>query len=281
MAALLSRASLIRLSLLAGCLAVAPGAIPAAAETDPPAGFETRILPILQAKCLACHGPQNQEKELDLGSRQSLLRGGASGPSVVPGSAERSLLFQKVETGEMPLGQDPLSPGELDSIRRWIDQGALADGQDPAAFQARNDLKPAVTSHEVLVPILHVRCLICHGRRKQEAGLDLRTRASILKGGKSGAAMVPASPKRACCCSASRPRRCLLPSPFPSTAFAPSPRTNWRHCAAGSLRELRKPRETRPREPPRGPRTRKKPRHSGPFSHPEAPPSPGLPKAPW
>ena len=196
MAALLSRASLIRFSLLAGWLAVAPGAIPAAAdETDPPTGFETRILPILQAKCLACHGPQNQEKELDLGSRQSLLRGGASGPSVVPGSAERSLLFQKVETGEMPLGQDPLSPGELDSIRRWIDQGALADGQDPAAFQARNDLKPAVTSHEVLVPILHVRCLICHGRRKQEAGLDLRTRASILKGGKSGAAMVPGKPE--------------------------------------------------------------------------------------
>ena len=64
MAALLSRASLIRSSLLAACLAVAPGAIPAAAdETDPPAGFETRILPILQAKCLACHGPQNQEKE--------------------------------------------------------------------------------------------------------------------------------------------------------------------------------------------------------------------------
>ena len=62
--------------------------------------------------------PQNQEKELDLGSRQSLLRGGASGPSVVPGSAERSLLFQKVETGEMPLGQDPLSPGS------WTASGA-------------------------------------------------------------------------------------------------------------------------------------------------------------
>ena len=195
MAALLSRASLIRLSLLAGCLAVAPGAIPAAAETDPPPGFETRILPILQAKCLACHGPQNPQGELELGSLERLLKGGASGPSVVPGSAERSLLFQKVETGEMPLGQDPLSPGELDSIRRWIDQGALADGQDPGAFQARKDLKPAVTSHDVLAPILHVRCLICHGRRKQEAGLDLRTRASILKGGKSGPAMVPGKPQ--------------------------------------------------------------------------------------
>ena len=195
MAALLSRASLFRLSLLTACLAVVPGTILAAADTDPYPGFEARILPLLQAKCVACHSPQTRQGELDLGSLESLLEGGASGPSVVPGSAEQSLLFQKVETGEMPLGQDPLTPGELESIRRWIDQGALADGQDPAAFQARMDLNPGVTSHDVLVPILHVRCLICHGRRTQEAGLDLRTRASILKGGKSGPAMVPGKPE--------------------------------------------------------------------------------------
>ena len=195
MAALLSRASLIRLSLLTAWLLVVPGAIPAAAESDPPPGFETRILPVLQAKCLACHGPQSRQGELDLGSLESLLEGGASGPSVVPGSAEQSLLFQKVETGQMPLGQDPLSPRDLEIIRRWIDQGALADGQDPEAFQTRKDLKPTVTSHDVLAPILHVRCLICHGRRTQEAGLDLRTRASILKGGKSGPAMVPGKPE--------------------------------------------------------------------------------------
>jgi len=195
MAALLSRASLFRLSLLTACLAVVLGAIPTAAETAPFPGFETRILPLLEAKCLACHSPQTRQGELDLGSLESLLEGGASGPSVVQGSAEQSLPFQKVESGEMPLGQEPLTPGELESIRRWIDQGALADGQDPAAFQAQKDLQPAVTSHDVLAPILHVRCLICHGRRTQEAGLDLRTRASILKGGKSGPAMVPGKPE--------------------------------------------------------------------------------------
>ena len=59
MAALLSRASLLRLSLLTAWLAVVPGAIPVAAETDPPTGFKTRIQPLLQARCLACHGPQS------------------------------------------------------------------------------------------------------------------------------------------------------------------------------------------------------------------------------
>ena len=281
MAASLFRASLFRFSLLAGWLAVAPGAIPATADSESPAGFETRILPILQAKCLACHGPQNQEKELDLGSRQSLLKGGASGPSIVAGSAEQSLLFQKVETGEMPLGQDPLSPGELDSIRRWIDQGALADGQDPAAFQARNDLKPAVTSHEVLMPILHVRCLICHGRRKQEAGLDLRTRASILKGGKSGAAMVPGKPEESLLLQRIQAEE--MPPPKSLSQYCVRPVTS------GELEKLRRwiaegapeaPKKAAS-EPPRGQRRGRRPQHSGPFSHPEATPSPGSPKAPW
>ena len=281
MAASLFRASLFRFSLLAGCLAVAPGAIPATADSESPAGFETRILPILQAKCLACHGPQNQEKELDLGSRQSLLKGGASGPSIVPGSAEQSLLFQKVETGEMPLGQDPLSPGELDSIRRWIDQGALADGQDPAAFQARNDLKPAVTSHEVLMPILHVRCLICHGRRKQEAGLDLRTRASILKGGKSGAAMVPGKPEESLLLQRIQAEE--MPPPKSLSQYCVRPVTSdelekLRRWIAGSSGSPEK-RGLKSRQGVHG--HGRRPQHSGPFSHPEAPTSPGSPKAPW
>ena len=157
MAALLSRASLFRLSLLTAWLALLPGAIATAAETDPYPGFETRILPLLQARCVACHNPQAAQGELELGSLESLLEGGASGPSVVPGSAEQSLLFQKVEAGEMPLGQDPLKPGELETIRNWIDQGALADGQDPAAFQAQKNLKAGVTSHDVLVlSLIHI-----------------------------------------------------------------------------------------------------------------------------
>src|SRR5207245_133184 len=52
---------------------------------------------------------------------------------------------------------------------------------------------PAVAQHDV-IPILLRRCTVCHGRQVQEGGLDLRTRASMLRGGKSGPALVPGRP---------------------------------------------------------------------------------------
>ncbi len=195
MAAPPARAPLFCFLSLVACLAGAPSLTRAVSHSDLPPGFETQVLPILQSKCLACHGQHTHEAMLDLRSRESLLKGGASGPSIVPGSAEQSLLFQKVKTGAMPLGQNPLSPKELDQIRRWINRGALLEGEDPRQFKSRQRSEPAITSHDVLAPILHVRCLICHGRRKQEAGLDLRTRDSLLKGGKSGPAVVPGKPE--------------------------------------------------------------------------------------
>ena len=51
----------------------------------------------------------------------------------------------------------------------------------------------SVTEHDVL-PILLRRCANCHGATYQEGDLDLRSRASILKGGKSGAAITPGKP---------------------------------------------------------------------------------------
>ena len=50
--------------------------------------------------------------------------------------------------------------------------------------------RPAVTQHDI-APLMMLRCTACHGPRKQEAKLDLRTRESMLRGGKSGPAIVP------------------------------------------------------------------------------------------
>ena len=53
---------------------------------------------------------------------------------------------------------------------------------------------PQVTQHDVL-PILWLRCVVCHGPQHQDGGLDLRTKASILSGGKSGPAMQLGDPE--------------------------------------------------------------------------------------
>lgn len=53
---------------------------------------------------------------------------------------------------------------------------------------------PPIITDESVIPILLLRCTVCHGARQQEAGLDLRTRASMLRGGTNGPAIVPGRP---------------------------------------------------------------------------------------
>ena len=167
------------------------GAIAGTGEEFP--RFEEDVLPIFQSNCLACHGENVRQADLDLRQRDTALKGGESGPALVPGSASTSLLFEKISSGAMPLGKAKLDTPEIELIRDWIDAGALSVGEEPDRVPEQREAR-RLTTRDVLVPILSVRCVICHGRRKQEGGLDLRTRASLLKGGKSGAAVIPGQP---------------------------------------------------------------------------------------
>jgi Protein of unknown function (DUF1553)/Protein of unknown function (DUF1549)/Planctomycete cytochrome C len=157
--------------------------------------FNTEILPIFQAKCLVCHGEALRQHGLDLRTRDSLLKGGESGPAIVPGSARASLLYKKVDSGTMPLGGEKLSPPEIERIRKWIEAGALNEGEDPEAAKGQLPGKQ-VTEQEIMVAIFQSKCITCHGKWVKEAGLDLRTRAGYLKGGKSGPAVVPGKPEK-------------------------------------------------------------------------------------
>jgi hypothetical protein len=85
----------------------------------------------------------------------------------------------------MPLGGEKLSAKELEVIRVWIDGGALVDGEDPEIATKRLKARQ-VSQREIMVNIFRNHCTTCHGKMKQEAGLDLRTRAALLKVGKSG-----------------------------------------------------------------------------------------------
>src|SRR5438067_2322411 len=60
------------------------------------------ILPIVLRHCTACHGPRRQEAGLDLRTGAAMLRGGKSGPAIVPGKPDASRLIQRIRAGEMP-----------------------------------------------------------------------------------------------------------------------------------------------------------------------------------
>jgi hypothetical protein len=83
-------------------------------------------IPILIAKCLACHNTEAKVSAFDLSTREALLRGGAQGAAMTPGAAAQSRLFQYVSSGKMPPSQ-PLTKEEVEEIRRWIDAGAQYD----------------------------------------------------------------------------------------------------------------------------------------------------------
>ena len=144
---------------------------------------------LLQAKCTRCHNEKARKADLDLTTHSAAMKGGESGPVIVPGRPEKSLLFEKVHAGTMPpTKKDRLNEAEIETIRRWIAAGAKSESSSTAAAA------PAVTQHNV-IPVLLRNCTMCHGRNRQEAGLDLRTKAGLLRGGKSGPAIVPGQPQ--------------------------------------------------------------------------------------
>ncbi|MCG3199895.1 MAG: hypothetical protein GHCLOJNM_04423 [bacterium] len=95
---------------------------------DRPVDFQTEVFPILQSSCFECHGPERQRAHLRLDGKQVAFKGGKSGPPIVPGDGEGSLLFKRVaglgEEEQMPPTEKKLSGEQMGQIRAWIDQGA-------------------------------------------------------------------------------------------------------------------------------------------------------------
>ncbi len=111
--------------------------IPARAETAGESGlsFERHVRPILKEYCLDCHGAGRELKGgLDLRLRRTLVEGGESGRGLVPGHPGESLIVQLLEEGEMPPSEKKVSVEKIDMIKRWIAEGALAEGEEPAAL---------------------------------------------------------------------------------------------------------------------------------------------------
>ena len=158
-------------------------AIATGAHAASPSFFDSSVAPILKKNCLVCHGGDNPQAGLDLRTEASIVKGGKSGPGVVAGSTERSLVLSKVVAGAMPPTGDKLNKQAIETLREWVGQHIRHGGRDSQ-----------VTEKDVL-PVFLMRCVTCHGMRRQEGGLDLRTLASRLKGGRSGPPVVPGKPE--------------------------------------------------------------------------------------
>jgi hypothetical protein len=94
--------------------------------------FETDVRPIFKAFCLDCHGAGEAVKgHLDLRLKRFAERGGDSGPAVVVGRPDESLLIERLKSGEMPPGEKKVPADQIAVIERWIAGGATTKRTEP------------------------------------------------------------------------------------------------------------------------------------------------------
>ena len=111
---------------LLGALAIA-GAGAARADDAAHRHFHDKVKPLLDSRCISCHGPDKVKGALRLDSRGAALKGGDNGPAVIPGKPSESLLLQAVMHAKPDLEMPPkekLTTNDIAVLRRWIADGA-------------------------------------------------------------------------------------------------------------------------------------------------------------
>ena len=123
-------------------------ALPDATPADD--AFERDIRPLLIQNCQKCHSDKKQQGGLRLDSRQALLKGGDTGPAIVPGNPNDSLLIQAVRhTADLKMPATKKLPDEqIAKLERWVAEGAYWP-----ANQANTTTKADTKKHWAFQPV--------------------------------------------------------------------------------------------------------------------------------
>ena len=91
--------------------------------------FDREIRPLLQERCVECHGSKKVKANLRLDAKMHAVKGGESGPAFVAGNPAKSLLFDRITTQDaetkMPPKGEPLTSAQTEKVRQWIAEGAV------------------------------------------------------------------------------------------------------------------------------------------------------------
>jgi len=107
-----------------------PTEVPTEAPTAEPVmgsgvSFANDILPILQSRCVNCHGGERIEEGLIMKTYNDIMAGSDNGSVVIAGDAGNSLMAELLLANKMPKRGPKLTPPQVQLIVDWINQGAL------------------------------------------------------------------------------------------------------------------------------------------------------------
>jgi mono/diheme cytochrome c family protein len=101
-------------------------------DASKPEYYTTKVKPIFDANCARCHSGMNHRGGLNIDTKESLLKGGHTGPAIVPGDPAKSLLVTLIrhegpasDPMPMPPKGDKLSDADIATVTAWIKAGAI------------------------------------------------------------------------------------------------------------------------------------------------------------
>jgi len=164
--------------------------------------FVSQIAPILNAKCGRCH-VQDNKGMFSIASYDAFNRSPAA-----------NVMLEKIESGEMPKGNNKLTAEELALMQKWWAEGTKFDGAD--ARTPLPDLKPGGTTPTSttpadnnpakptgketvsfsadVAPVLAQHCVGCHGDQRPRENFSVFTYDRLMKGGDAGVPVTPGKP---------------------------------------------------------------------------------------
>lgn len=104
-----------------------PAEAPAEAPIEAPAAtvsFVNDIMPIIQSRCVNCHGGDRIEEGLLMTTYANIMAGSENGPVIVPGDPVNSLLVELITNQKMPKRGPKLTPPQVQIITEWVAAGA-------------------------------------------------------------------------------------------------------------------------------------------------------------
>ncbi|RLS58832.1 MAG: hypothetical protein DWH91_01665 [Planctomycetota bacterium] len=179
--------------------------------------FAKNVAPLINEKCVSCHGPSMQCANLRLDTFANWKKGGKGGLLLTPGVPQQSLIMARLTVADararMPKDEDALERDQLALVSNWISQGAMFDGDSEDTVLSRLRLKTEVEEEEKsiviakpkgtetvsftkdIAPFMANLCVRCHSGNNPNGGLSLETFYNMMRGGDSGKVVLPGEPK--------------------------------------------------------------------------------------